>query len=541
MNNSKYILVVIPFFMVLLHRGLAAGKQIPKEPDKPNIIFIIADDMTPDMFNFLREGQGQNLTPNLDALAAEGTVLLGQHVASPLCTPSRFSCLTGKYASRASNKEFTELTEKSGKQTVVQLNTMITPANTTLPELLKNDGYITGAVGKNHVIKIPGYYKAPWKADPNDKLLKTNLQKNAEAIRNAFKACGFDYAESIYNKNLDSNGPKELAVHNLDWIVKGGLDFIEENKGHPFFLYFATTVTHGPGEAERSWAADRRKIPLGILNEPVQLLSDKETIKKRLLESGLKFPGNKFNKKANLLWLDDAVGALMNKIKEAGIAKNTIIFFFNDHGQDAKGSIYQGGVSNPSIIWKKGGFKCGPVNKVFLSNVDFAPTILSMAGVPYSQSQFDGKSFLPVLQDNYKETHSSLYFELGYSRGIRLGKFKYIALRYPRYAVDMSLEDRKKILQRVNQNLQKRGRPIITEDPSKPFSHMSLKPGGGDAERTSTAKYKYYYSPDQFYNIKADPGEQRNLIDDPDYQDEITKLKERLKQYINDLPGHFNL
>ena len=74
------------------------------ENKKPNIVFFIADDMYPDMFNCLPEGEGQNYTPNIDRLVAEGTVMTNQYVNSPVCTPSRYNCLTGRFASRATNK-----------------------------------------------------------------------------------------------------------------------------------------------------------------------------------------------------------------------------------------------------------------------------------------------------------------------------------------------------------------------------------------------------------------------------------------------------
>lgn len=104
--------------------------------------------------------------------------------------------------------------------------------------------------------------------------------------------------------------------------------------------------------------------------------------------------------------------------------ENTIIFFFNDHGQKAKGTLYQGGALNPSIIWKKGGFKCGAVCETQISNVDFAPTILEFAGLKNIDDQFDGNSFKPVLDGKMTESRESLYFELGYARAVIKGKFK---------------------------------------------------------------------------------------------------------------------
>jgi hypothetical protein len=81
--------------------------QVSPAGKRPNIIFLITDDQSPRMFNFLPEGKGNKpAPPNLGRLAAEGTVLMRQHVSSSVCTPSRFSCLTRTYASRATNRRF---------------------------------------------------------------------------------------------------------------------------------------------------------------------------------------------------------------------------------------------------------------------------------------------------------------------------------------------------------------------------------------------------------------------------------------------------
>ncbi len=94
--------------------------------------------MYPEMFNCLPEGEGKNLTPNLDRLAREGTMMMNQYVVSPVCTPSRFNCLTGKYASRATNTAFLKNTEREEGQTVIQWNSFITNRDSILPHYLRN-------------------------------------------------------------------------------------------------------------------------------------------------------------------------------------------------------------------------------------------------------------------------------------------------------------------------------------------------------------------------------------------------------------------
>ena len=518
--------------------GIALSTMSPWAADarsqrKPNIVFIIADDMKRHMFNCLTEGKDKNLSPNIDRLAAEGTLLMGQHVVSPVCTPSRFNCLTGRYASRSRSANFLRSTQQHG-QTVIGWNTHILADDVTLPGLLKKQGYKTGFVGKNHTVFAPGYRKLPYQADPTTREAKTRLRENARAIKQAMYACGFDYAASIYHNNPDGNGPRALAVHNLDWIAKGALDFIDENKDGPFFLYFASTVPHGPTVKDRSWGADRRITADGILDEPVNVLGRGEDLPKRLRKARIDQPG-----KENVLWLDDAVGALIERLEKYGLDDNTIIFFFTDHGQDAKGTIYQSGVSDPSIVWKKGGFPCGSVNNALVSNIDFAPTILDYAWRSSSGIDFDGRSFRPVLEGKAEEIHDSLYFEMGYTRGVLKGRWKYIALRYPEHARKMSLTERKAILERSNAKQKELGKKVRCTDPSAPFSHISLIPGGGDAEAASTGKYAGYYDADQLYDLSSDPAEQKNLANDPGHAKILDQMKRELKKYLNQLPGGF--
>lgn len=486
------------------------------------------------MFNFLPEGKGKTHTPNIDRLAAEGTIMMGQHVASPVCTPSRYSCLTGQYASRAQNKTFKETTQKNG-QTVVQWNSHIVAEQDTLPRRLQQAGYTTGMVGKNHVVDVTGLKKPQWEADPHDLVVAKLLRDNAQRVENAVRAAGFDYAENLYHNNPDHNGIKKLAVHNLDWITNAGLDFIDQNIDRPFFLYFATTIPHGPTANPRSWDADPTATAEGYLDVPLSVMPPRESIPKRLAEVGLSPDDNV----GNMLWLDDAVGALINRLETHDLDENTIIVFFNDHGQTAKGTIYQGGVHNPSVVWRKNGFPCGGVNHALVSNIDFAPTILDWARAEVAPESFDGRSFAPILDGHVNEIHESLYFEMGYVRGVRKGDSKYIALRYPPLALTMTAEERQRRLDHLNEGLTRRGRPIITTDPFSPFSHIQLIPGGGDAEHNSTSMFPAYYEPDQLYDLTTDLNEQVNLAKNPEHQRLLLEMKIELEEYLVNLPGNF--
>jgi arylsulfatase A-like enzyme len=518
MSPSKWFPV---FMMLLFFLLLAPACSSEKASTPPNIIFFIADDMYPEMFNCLPEGEGQNLTPNLDRLAAEGTLMRNQYVVSPVCTPSRFNCLTGKYASRARNRQFLRKTEMEGGQTVIQWNTFITQKDSILPHYLKNLGYTTGMVGKNHVIEASGLYHFPdYYADPRDPEIAAKVEENYKKVQDAILNCGFDYADGLYHNNPDFIGLWDLAVQNLDWTAAAGLDFIDRYHQQPFFLYFATTVPHGPG----------------ILESPPEVLPARHTLPERLREAG--FEGKH---KENLLWLDDALGALIDRLESYGILDNTVIFFFNDHGQHAKGTLYQGGLLDPSIVWRSEGFPCGPVCDATVSNIDFAPTILEMAGASQIPRDMDGMSFYGVLKGKEEVARDSLYFELGYARAVISGDYKYYAVRYPEYALAWTGEQRAEALHAYNSRREATGMAIVNRDPEKPFSHLEVVPGGGLAEHESYGKKPAYFEPDQLYNLRNDPEEMNNLAKDPAYAEVLAHMKQILQGFLDELPGKFDL
>jgi len=541
------ILVLFAFVAVVFTNSCKQKSETQKssqvEAKKPNIIFFIADDMERYMFNFLPEGIGKNLSPHIDKLADEGVVLMQQHVSSSVCTPSRYACLTGQYASRSRCDEFTSFTKKMKGQTAVQWNTYIVPGQTTIGTLLKEQGYVTGFYGKNHAVEAPGWKKLPLDTDPKDPEAVAVLKKDQEIIQEQLKKCGFDYSGALYQDNPSYLGPEKLRYQNLDWITDAALKFLDKvkNDDKPFFLYYATTVPHGPSDAAHSWNGDRHVTAEGILDTLPTVLPPKETIPKRLIDAGLVKEGQKIpDAKANVLWIDDALGALMKRLEEQGKLDNTIIFFFNDHGQYAKGSIYEGGVSSPSVVWKSGGFGVKGVYNEYVSNIDFAPTILEMAGGnPEKVDSFDGKSFYQILNNKECKTHESLYFEMGYSRGVLKDGIKYIALRFPEFAENWDMEKRKEVLDKWNNFRKANKLRYHYTDPSMPFSHLMLIPGGGDAEYPSTQRYKHYYDKDQLYDLRVDPNEQNNLINNPRYKEKVVEMRNLLKSYLKDLPGTF--
>jgi len=544
------------------------------EKKQPNIIFFIADDMYPWMFNNTpagqtKNGKPKNLTPAIDRIASEGVWLNNMTVVSPVCTPSRYNSLTGTYASRAINEEFLHFTKENDNQTVIQWNSHIVPGKVkTMGNYFQELGYKTGFVGKNHIIEsldqVGENAKPDLQADPKNPEIKKGLEYRYKALSNDVKNSGFDYTAALYHDNPNWLGIRALAHQNMDWIAEGGVNFIEEysNKKEPFLLYIATTLPHGPLDPDHSWLSDRRISAKGILDKAPRVfpeyeghLSEKtiseikqnpglessirniKSLKKRIADAGLTGTNRE-----NLLWLDDAVTALFDELEKTGEIDNTIIVFFNDHGQNSKGSLYEGGVNSQCFIWKKGGFKVGSTFDGIVSNVDFLPTLIDLAGGNSKDDNFDGVSIAAALDGEAYEKRTSSYHELGYSRAIVKEGFKYYAIRYPEWASKKTLADRQIMLDEYTAMRESFGEHAIATDASLPYGKLELTPGGGGAEHNAYISMPNFTQPDQFYDLKNDPSEKNNLINDPKYATKIAELKAELKtKYLDKLPGKFNL
>jgi len=485
--------------------------------ERPNILFIITDDQERKEFNFLPEGRDEqgkpkSLSPNIDRLAAEGVVFLNQYVSSPVCTPSRYSALTGTYASRSTS--FGKAASRE-QQVNITWNTHIHRQTPNLARTLQAAGYYTGAVGKNHVIKERGGGRQGGPADDADprdpKVAAYYAKKQREQVA-AMQACGFDYAASLYAGNLPGHTCKALEFHNMDWIASGALSFLDDWKqtDKPFFLYMATTLNHGPGPAKKKYTGDPLATPAGLLDKPLAVQAPRSSIPKRVREAGLPVNGPA----CDILWMDDGIGAVLDRLKALGALDNTIVFFFDDHGvESGKGSLYEGGIKSVSFVWSPKYVRGGRQSEVNISNIDFAPTIMELCGVPESdQHAVDGKSFVSALRGSEEEIRDYLFFELGATRAVMKGGWKYLAFRLP---------------------------DSLPKSPPQPYTHLADRPGGRGSEGPAIRFYANYYDRDQLYNVRKDPLERENLYDDEAQRERVQEMRNLLSEAVSRVPGTF--
>ncbi len=544
------------FFVALFVMHMASGATAAPDRDdrRPNVLLVITDDQRLDSFGFLR---GKALTPAIDRLAAEGVYFSRGYVPSSVCTPSRYTCLTGRYASRAQSENFRRCTTPEG-QTCVQWNTELRPEDSTLPKVLRRAGYVTGMVGKWH----NGGGKT-WSginrdqlrdADPADPQIAQILTDAQAALHQQIGSCGFDYVASANLGNFASHPCRALRYHNPEWITRGAIDFIEQNKDRPFFLYMATTLLHGPDPLE-SLKADPRVTHAGLLDEPLRVQPSRRSVLQRAKAAGI------HERLAPATWLDDGIGAVLRKLDQLGLARDTLVIFLNDHGvEQGKGSCYEGGVRTPVIIRWKDRIEPGR-SDALIQSIDLAPTILEACGIasekgdrsnlceapsgpsrqigPVPFFPLDGRSLLPLVAGKTDEVHPSLYFEIGHTRAVCTRRWKYLAFRIPP-SRQLTDAQRQRLSQRYAESKRLREDKPFEMTPDAPLSHMGF-PGGQNTERgNAMRRYKgTYYDADQLYDLTADPGEQNNLADDPAHQAALARMKALLAEHLSGVPGTF--
>ena len=483
------------------------GTDTASEGKRPNIVLIMSDDMERGDYGFL----GSNaITPTLDKLADEGVYFERAHVPSAVCTPSRYSLLTGQDPSRA------PATAKNGfahghrfwNQYIFSPEEAV-----TIGEMLQGSGYRTGVVGKVHAME------------------HAKQDSSYEELLESVKAHGFDYAASVYPGN-------QYQYHNQEWITAGALNFIEQtDKEQPFFLYMSSTVPHSPGVSEElgggGWKPDWQESVLtwtpaeerGGTDPNAQINFDevrenREGVRERVIAQGKSFA------KGGNTWLDDGITPVLQKLEELGIAEDTVVIYLNDHGNEgAKWSVYEAGTNVPLMIYWKGKTESLQDSEVYAQSYDIVPTILDLAQVaPPEGVPLDGQSLVPILEGQLSLSgREYAYTAMGHNRSVTQDGWKYVAFRLPEDFPD----------------------PEETASSNESIENLT-------GLKNNPWKYPHYLDADQLYDLSTDlvdfdnvsspnydPHEEVNLADDAEYQTKLVELQTLLAQHLIDLPGSF--
>ncbi len=485
--------------------------------DKPNIIWIISDDTSHKMLGY---AGGKVLSPNIDSIASNGIEFTHFHCVSVSCTPSRYNYLTGHFGGRCPADSFKDAFPESEEYSL-HFNTNLDPdKESCVAKVLRDGGYFTGFTGKWHVgagTADTSFKKLlPPDADPRDPVVAAAMQEQQKSMSEIIKRNGFDYAENIIWGNHEAL-TGESKHHNVEYTAKGALDFIDKAMANdrPFFLNVATTTIHGPDQVE-SLMKDPRLTAGGYSEEHLNCMPPRSSIYKRINEN----PEVDFNHiTAGVLWMDDCVGAIIDRVRELGIEENTVIIFSTDHGPvGGKFTLYEPGVRIPFVMQWKGHIEPGIKSDKFSQNIDLAPTLFKLAGVDAPESmQLDG---CDLLEQN--DGRDCFYFEYGYQRAIRRGKWKYIAWRLP-----------ERLLQAMNSD-DGRFYGLIGKD----IEIKNIKPS---VLTPCIPRFPGFFDPDQLYDLDSDPDEVNNLADSPECKDILLELKQQLQKHLDSFDHPFDV
>ena len=523
------------------------------QASRPNIVIIMVDDIqfqSSAQWSEDKQALGSYnpanhtpYTPQLNRLAAAGLQFTRAYSSSTTCAPARYSVLTGRYAGNNQSADF--LTANTVNQLpgeehflsrVENVNISMEKgsekyAGMNLQTQLSKAGYTTGIVGKWHLGQHVRNSKTTWEnygmayydrdADPaSDAQVNQKMRDNQRVVQQHLQDdYGWDHAKNIYLANLKELKNTHLNVHNLEWTVKGAFEFMElalATPEKPFFMYFNTTLHHGPGPFDeglkRSMKADVRYTGDGYYPEGVKYQGKNVMPSRQKIMEEMKAAGHNV-KDSWTLYLDKGVEALMNKIDELGISDNTLVIFTSDHGQDryGKASLLEGGTAVPLFMVWKGKIPAGKKIHQLVQGIDYAPTLYHYAGIldqlP-ADYHMDGKSLHRYIetQDNSLVTHQSLFFEMGFSRAVMTLDNHYIAVRYPH-----------KIQRQIKAG--KTWRPYSKSDAllTKPYLLNNKHLG-----HYASFYNDQYWNKDQYYDHATDPQQYHNLL----YNNNDTRIPE---------------
>lgn len=378
-----------PLVNVLVLRSIGAEPEAAATPaaGKPNILFIVADDMGYADVGF--HGCKDIPTPNIDALAASGVRFSNGYVSGPYCSPSRAGLMTGRYQQRFGH-EFNPGMSNNGSGLPL--------SEVTIADRLKTAGYVTGLVGKWHLGSVP------------------EMQPQKRGFDEFF---GFlSGGHSFFNAAAILRGAEEVKEmdYTTDAFGREAVAFIERHKAQPWFLYLSFNAVHTPLEATAE-----RLAKFAAIDD-----------KRRRTYAAM------------MLAMDENIGLVRKKLADSALEQKTFIIFMSDNGgatlphtsvngsqnnplRGGKRTTLEGGIRVPFVVSWPGHFKPAVCEKPVIQ-LDLSVTALAVAGVTVKPEwKLDGVNLLPTLDgSDAKPVHEALYWRLGQQMAVRAGDYKLV-------------------------------------------------------------------------------------------------------------------
>ncbi len=397
---------------------------------KPNIVFILADDLGYGDLGVT--GQEKIETPNLDLLAEQGMLFLNHYTGNTVCAPSRSALMTGLHSGHTPIRGNSEV-QPEGQYPMPD-------SILTLPKLMQQAGYATGAFGKWGL----GFINSS--GDPNnqgfDRFFGYNCQRYAHRY----------YPEYLWNNSekvmLPGNDWTQKVTYAPDVIHRQSLEFIESNKDNPFFMFVPMVAPHAELAVPENEVFKKYRNMFGEETPHVAPVGGN-------YGPDIQIPGYQSVKYPRATYaamvenLDRQVGEILQKLDALGLTDNTVIVFASDNGPHLEGGndpdffdsngkyrgykrdLYEGGIRTPLIVKWPGTVAPGITTDHISAFWDLMPTFAEIAGQSIDQ-EIDGISFLPTLKGKLNQKqHDYLYWEFveqGGKQAIRKGDWKAVRL-----------------------------------------------------------------------------------------------------------------
>lgn len=362
--------------------------------DLPNIVVFLVDDLgymdigpnNPDCFYD---------TPNIDKLAESGMRFTDGYAANPVCSPTRYSLMTGKYPTRVRATNYFA-GRRSERFNPAPLNAKMPLDEVTLAQLVKKKGYATFFAGKWHLGPSKEYY-------PQSRGFDVNIG----GYHRGGPYTGKRYFSPFKNPEMAVDSPE--GDHLPARLARETAAFIKEKKDGPFLAYLSFYSVHTPlmgrPDLVRKYKEKAKNITGSEFADEEQNFAIKAPRKVRILQKHAVYA-------AMVEAMDEAVGVVLDQLDELKLADNTIVFFTSDNGglstsegaptsnlplRGGKGWLYEGGIREPWLVRYPGITKPGSTSDQTICSIDLFPTVANALGVSISH-EVDGVDITPALK-----------------------------------------------------------------------------------------------------------------------------------------------
>lgn len=393
---------------------------------RPNIVFIVADDLGyADLGCYGgRDASFGPVSPVLDGLAAQGLKLTQGYSNSPVCSPTRFALMTGRYQYRLRGAAEEPINSKSRGSTTLGLP----PEHPTLPSLLSDAGYRTALMGKWHLGYPPAF--GPLRSGYDE------FFGPMSGGVDYFTHCSSTGQHDLYLNEAEQQEGGYLT----DLITDHGLDFVRRmaggaRSGTPFFLSLHYTAPHWPWETR-----DDEALAQEVKGNLFHLHGGNIDTYRRMIHH-----------------MDEGIGRLMDLLRAEGLERDTLVVFTSDNGGErfsdnwplvgGKMDLTEGGIRVPWIAHWPAVIAPGSTSTQTCMTMDWSATMLDAAGAPAAASHpLDGRSLMPLLRDATWHDDQPLFWRMNHrgQRALRHGPWKYLRVDGHDYLFHLEGDERER-------------------------------------------------------------------------------------------------